>query len=50
MEMTRSKKFEIVKYYYESGLWKMKRIRNAVEREWITAEEFEIITGVPYQP
>lgn len=50
METTRSKKFEIVKNYYESGLWKMKRIRNAVEREWITAEEFEIITGVPYQP
>lgn len=49
MEMTRSKKFEIVKYYYESDLWKMKRIRNAVEREWITAEEFEIITGVPYR-
>lgn len=43
-----SEKFELVKMYYDSGLWKKKAVRNAVVREWITAEEYEEITGEVY--
>lgn len=42
-------KFERVKYYYDNGLWDIQRVRNAVVKEWITPEEFEIITGEPYE-
>ena len=44
-----SPKFETVKKYYDSGLWSQKAVRNAVKKNWITAEEFEEITGVPYE-
>ncbi len=40
-----SRKYEIVKGYYDSGLWSKKRVRNAVEKGWITEEEFREITG-----
>ena len=43
-----SEKFEIVKGYYDSGKWKKKAVRNAVTKEWITAEEYAEITGEPY--
>lgn len=43
-----SEKFELVKGYYESGKWKKKAVRNAVVRAWITAEEYEEITGEVY--
>lgn len=43
-----SPKFQKVKYYYNNGLWGIERVRNAVVKNWITAEEFEIITGIPY--
>lgn len=42
-----SKKFKIVKKYYDDGVWSIKKVHDAVGR-WITAEEFEIITGEPY--
>ena len=42
-----SKKFELVKGYYDAGLWSKTRVYNAVGR-WITAEEHEEITGEPY--
>lgn len=41
-------KFDKVKYYYDNGLWTIKQVRNAVIKGWITAEEFEEITGEPY--
>lgn len=41
-------KFEKVKYYYDNGLWDIHRVRNAVIKNWITAEEFEEITGESY--
>lgn len=44
-----SRKFEKVKHYYDVGLWTIDMVRNAVVKEWITAEEFEIITGEPYE-
>lgn len=40
-------KFEKVKYYYDNGLWSADRVRNAVAKKWITAEEYEIIVGEP---
>lgn len=40
-----SEKFELVKSYYELGMWKKKAVRKAVERGWITAEEYEEIVG-----
>lgn len=43
-----SKHFEKVKYYYDTGLWDKKRVRDAVAKNWITAEEFYEITGEIY--
>ena len=42
-------KFEKVQLYYEKGLWDKSRVRNAVIKGWITAEEYENIVGVPYE-
>ena len=44
-----SAKFDLVKGYFESGLWRKKAVRNAVIKEWITAEEFKEITGEDYE-
>ena len=41
-------KFERVKSYYERSLWNISRVRNAVVKNWITADGFEEITGVLY--
>lgn len=35
-------KFELVKQYYDSGLWNKQMVSNAIER-WITKEEAEKI-------
>ena len=43
-----SSKFEKVKSYHERGLWNIFRVRNAVVKGWITAEEFFMITGEIY--
>lgn len=40
-----SKKFELVKNYYEKGLWNQQMVLNAVGK-WITQEEADIILGV----
>lgn len=42
-----SKNYGKVKGYYDTGRWNEKMVRNAVGR-WITAEEFESITGQKY--
>lgn len=41
-------KFQKVKEFYDNGLWSINRVHDAVVKNWITAEEFEIITGVSY--
>lgn len=46
--MNHSPKFEKVKRYYEDGRWKKSQVRDAVIKGWITAEEYEEITGEPY--
>lgn len=43
-----SPKFNKVKKYYDSGLWTIEMVRNAVVKNWITPEEFTIITGEEY--
>lgn len=39
-----SPKFELVKRYYDEGLWSEARVRNAVGK-WITQEEYELIVN-----
>ena len=46
--MEHSPKFEKVKTYYDKGLWNITQVHNAVIKGWITAEEFEEITGQPF--
>lgn len=47
--MRHSQKFDKVKGYYDRGLWNITMVRNAVVKNWITAVEFEEITGEPYE-
>ena len=42
-----SENYQKVKDYYDDGRWTIERVRKAVGR-WITAEEYEEITGEPY--
>ena len=44
-----SKKFEKIKNWYESGLWPRGWVADAVIKNWITAAEYEEITGEPFQ-
>ena len=46
-ELIYSKKFENVKRYYHARVWTKKMVWNAVDR-WITADEYQEITGEPY--
>ena len=48
-----SKHFKTVKSYYNTfrngeRVWDINRVRNAVEKGWITEEEFTEITGEAY--
>ena len=44
-----SKHFEEVKGYYDNGTWNTERVRRAVVKGWITAEEYKEITGEDYE-
>lgn len=44
-----SKKYNLVKRYYDNGLWNKEMVRNAVVKSWITAAEYEEITGEVYE-
>ena len=44
----KSKYYGKVKRYFEAGLWSLSWVRNAVGKEWITAAEYEEITGEAY--
>ena len=44
-----SKKFEMVKEFYQLHFWSLRMTRNAVVKGWITAEEFKEITGKDYE-
>lgn len=43
-----SKNFAKIKKYYDSGRWTKAAVYDAVGR-WITPEEYELITGEPYE-
>lgn len=53
--MEHSKKFDLVKKYYNTRMsngdrmWDENRVKNSVEKGWITAEEYEEITGQVYE-
>jgi uncharacterized XkdX family phage protein len=40
--------FERIKNYYDTGLWDIERVRNAVVKEKITKAQFKEITGQDY--
>ena len=44
-----SKKYTKVKKFYDDELWTKEQVRNAVVKEWITPEEYEMITGEIYE-
>lgn len=44
-----SAKFDKVKSYYDNGFWSEAKVHNAVAKGWITAAEYEEITGEPYE-
>lgn len=46
--MEHSLKFEKVKGYYDDGIWKKKRVREAVAKGWITPAEYLEIVGELY--
>ena len=43
-----SEKYVKVKSYFDAGVWNEAKVRNAVVKGWITAEEFRAITGKDY--
>ena len=43
-----SPKYELVKRYYNLKVWGLDRVRLAVEKGWITEDEFSEITGEAY--
>ena len=47
-EVERSPKYEKVRGYYVRGLWDLRRVKNAVIKNWITSEEFRLITGTEF--
>ena len=47
--MEHSPKYKQVLDFYKRHLWTESMTRNAVAKEWITAEEFEEITGKAYE-
>ncbi len=44
-----SAKYEMLKNFYEEDLWDQERLKNAVSKNWITAEEYKLITGEDYK-
>ncbi len=44
-----SKKYNTVKAAYDRGTWNKEMVANAVVKGWITAAEYELITGEPYK-
>ncbi|HCI54681.1 MAG TPA: XkdX family protein [Bacteroidales bacterium] len=46
--MEHSSNYNKVKRYFVLGVWNVGRVRDAVEKAWITIAEFEEITGTTY--
>ena len=43
-----SEKYEQVKRFYDLGVWSVEKVSQAVNKDWITAEEYQSITGKKY--
>ena len=43
-----SRRYELVKQYYDAGLWGKKWVRDAVIKGWVTIAEYWQITGEEY--
>lgn len=43
-----SVKYKMVKTYYLRGMWNIDKVRNAVDKGFITEAEFAEITGEDY--
>ncbi len=48
MATEHSAKYEKVKEYYDGGYWSKDRVKRAVVKGWITANEYKEITGEEY--
>ena len=48
--MEHSRMFENIKMFYYKHLWTKEMVHNAADKELITPEEYEEITGEPYVP
>lgn len=46
--MEHSPKYKKVKKYFDNGFWNRQMVHDAVVMGWITAAEYEEITGEPY--
>ena len=44
-----SKQFDKIKSYYDTGLWNEARVKNMVEKNIITKEEYKTIVGETYK-
>ena len=44
-----SKYYNLVKKNYDNGFWSIDKVRDAVVKGWITADEYEEITGEDYK-
>jgi hypothetical protein len=40
--------YDKIKYYYDNEYWDVTRVKNAVDKEAITEEEYQEITGFTY--
>lgn len=45
-----SKRYELVKSYYDKRFWTRKMLQNAVIKGWITQDEYDEIVGVTGAP
>jgi hypothetical protein len=43
-----SKYYNLVKKNYDNRFWSLDKVRDAVVKGWITADEYEEITGEVY--
>ena len=43
-----SAKFKTVQLNYKRGMWNVSKVRDAVNKGWITEDEYQIITGEAY--
>lgn len=46
--MKNSKYYDLVKNNYNRGFWSISKVRDAVEKGWITEKEFKEITNEDY--